>query len=66
MSFTADWLALREPADQAARNHDLLMRAGRCVAAGKTVLDLGSGTGSTAQGLCNARVRWPALAVSGQ
>ncbi len=49
MSFTADWLALREPADQAARNHDLLMRAGRCVAAGKTVLDLGSGTGSTAR-----------------
>ncbi|SFJ13567.1 class I SAM-dependent methyltransferase [Jannaschia pohangensis] len=47
MAFTADWLALREPADLAARDSTLLTRAAECVASGKVVLDLGSGTGST-------------------
>ncbi|MGY9047181.1 hypothetical protein P775_24200 [Puniceibacterium antarcticum] len=49
MGFTADWLSLREPADLAARNADLLARAAACVPADAVVLDLGSGTGSTAR-----------------
>lgn len=47
IAFSSDWLALREPADHAARDPDLLARAGRAVATGASVLDLGSGTGST-------------------
>ncbi|MEM9735465.1 MAG: class I SAM-dependent methyltransferase, partial [Pseudomonadota bacterium] len=48
MSFAADWLALRAPADLRARNPDLATRlsahfAGR---AGLRVTDLGSGTGN--------------------
>jgi SAM-dependent methyltransferase len=49
VSFSAEWLALREPADLAARNDALLVRAAAQVATGGTVLDLGSGTGSTAR-----------------
>ena len=48
-SFEPDWLSLREPADHAARDTALLERAGLELAAGATVLDLGSGTGSTAR-----------------
>lgn len=46
--FSAEWLALREPADHAARNRDLLAVAAATVADRQPVhvLDLGCGTGS--------------------
>ena len=46
--FTADWLALREPADHAARAEGLARDAADAVARSGVirVLDLGSGTGS--------------------
>ncbi|MEO1025163.1 MAG: class I SAM-dependent methyltransferase [Pseudomonadota bacterium] len=53
-SFEPDWLSLREPADHAARDASLLKRAGAEFAAGTTVLDLGSGTGSTARAFAAA------------
>lgn len=49
VAFSADWLALREPADLAARDADLLTQAAALVDEGGIVLDLGSGTGSTAR-----------------
>jgi SAM-dependent methyltransferase len=49
MGFSAAWLSLREPADIAARDHALLSAAAACVPANGAVLDLGSGTGSTAR-----------------
>ena len=45
MGFSADWLALREPADHAARDGDLLAAAAQV--AGAVIVDLGCGTGST-------------------
>ena len=48
MSF-ADWLALREPADAAARAPDLVERLS--VRPGAVIHDLGSGTGSMARWL---------------
>ncbi|MFN3208313.1 MAG: methyltransferase domain-containing protein [Roseovarius sp.] len=59
--FEADWLSLREPADHAARDAGLLVRAARCVRPGMRVLDLGSGTGSTARAFAMAgldEVQW--------
>ena len=47
MAFSASWLALREPADQAARDVGLMQKAAALVSETPTVLDLGSGTGST-------------------
>lgn len=47
-AFEPDWLGLREPADHAARDQELLARAA-ALAEGATVLDLGGGTGSTAR-----------------
>ncbi len=46
--FSADWLALREPADARARSADLIARAGADLAvhAAPLVCDLGSGTGA--------------------
>ncbi len=44
MEFSAEWLALREPADHAARNAALLAQA---AAFGGVIVDLGCGTGST-------------------
>jgi SAM-dependent methyltransferase len=46
--FTADWLALREPADHAARAERLARDAADAVAGSSVIriLDLGSGTGS--------------------
>ena len=59
--FAPDWLSLREPADHAARDADLLARAAACVKPGQAVLDLGSGTGSTARAFAHAGfdgLRW--------
>jgi hypothetical protein len=49
MSFSAQWLALREPYDQAARNPTVLdaVRKAFAGASAVRVADLGSGTGST-------------------
>lgn len=47
IAFEPDWLALREPADHAARDANLLARAAREVAQGGRIVDMGSGTGST-------------------
>lgn len=51
--FSAAWLALREPADDRARDASLvdLLRAG--LAPGAAVLDLGAGTGANARHLAN-------------
>jgi SAM-dependent methyltransferase len=47
VSFSADWLALREPADRAARDETLLTRAAAAAGPEPVILDLGCGTGST-------------------
>lgn len=51
--FSADWLALREPADHAATNGRLRLALLRSLGSRHqlTVLDLGSGTGSNLRGL---------------
>ena len=51
MGFSPDWLDLREPADHAARDAGLLAQAAGCIGDGQIILDLGSGTGSTARAL---------------
>ncbi len=51
MGFSADWLALREPADHAARDGDLLKRAARAAGPAPVILDLGCGTGSTVRAM---------------
>ncbi len=47
--FDLHWLDLREPLDKRARDQSLLQKAGEFVQASKrqTIIDLGSGTGST-------------------
>lgn len=47
MGFSAAWLALREPADHAARDASLLAKAAQIVSRCPVVVDLGCGTGST-------------------
>lgn len=47
MGFSAEWLALREPADHAARDATLLAKAAGVVATHPVIVDLGCGTGST-------------------
>lgn len=47
MGFDPGWLALREPADRAARDAALLRRAVALSGPGGRVIDLGCGTGST-------------------
>ncbi len=49
MGFSTTWLALREPADHAARDAGLLAAAARAAArtAPPVIVDLGCGTGST-------------------
>ncbi|MEY4985020.1 MAG: hypothetical protein RIR62_3286, partial [Pseudomonadota bacterium] len=47
MGFSADWLALREPADHAARDARLLRAAAGVARHRAVVVDLGCGTGST-------------------
>lgn len=55
MSFSADWLDLRAPADRAARDPGLLAQAADWLAADPVALDLGSGTGAMARVLA---ARW--------
>ena len=47
MGFSAAWLALREPADHAARDANLLATAAKVVADCPVIVDLGAGIGST-------------------
>jgi len=47
MGFSADWLALREPADHAARDEALLSAAATAAGPAPVIVDLGCGTGST-------------------
>ncbi len=58
--FAPEWLDLREPADCAARNPVLLEQALGTVRPGTVILDLGSGTGSTARAFGNygSGFRW--------
>ncbi len=63
MSFSAAWLALREPYDRAARNGAVLdaVAAACAGAATITVTDLGSGTGATMRAIAPrlpARQNW--------
>jgi SAM-dependent methyltransferase len=51
MSFTPEWLALREPADRAARDTALLARAARLAGPAPVILDLGCGTGATVRAM---------------
>lgn len=46
MGFSADWLALREPADRAARDAALAQRAAEAAGPAPLVVDLGCGTGA--------------------
>ncbi len=54
--FSPEWLALREPADHAARNPQLLAAVGAHFAAKQSisVVDLGCGAGSNLRGACAA------------
>ncbi|MBJ3776165.1 class I SAM-dependent methyltransferase [Acuticoccus mangrovi] len=57
MSFSADWLSLRAPADARARSLELIDRAGR-IARGTVgdrlrIVDLGAGTGATLRALAS-------------
>lgn len=61
MGFSAEWLALREPADLAARDRTLLQRAAAAAGPAPVVVDLGCGTGSTWRALAPllpADTRW--------
>ena len=49
MGFSSEWLDLREPADHAARDKGLLSAAIGFAGPDAIVVDLGSGTGSTAR-----------------
>lgn len=51
MGFSADWLALREPADHAARNPALLHAAVAAAGPNPVIVDVGCGTGSTVRAL---------------
>lgn len=51
MSFSADWLALREPADHAARDPALLRAAAAAAGPAPLVVDLGCGAGSNLRAL---------------
>ncbi|MEL7014205.1 MAG: methyltransferase domain-containing protein, partial [Pseudomonadota bacterium] len=53
MGFSSDWLALREPADGAARDAALLARAAEAAGPAPVILDLGCGTGSTTRAMAD-------------
>ena len=58
--FDPDWLALREPADMAARNSDIIDEL--IIALGRRpharIVDLGAGTGSTLRAICEHLPPW--------
>ncbi|PJI84432.1 hypothetical protein BC777_3491 [Yoonia maricola] len=58
MGFSPDWLALREPVDHASRDASLLAQAVACAGSTATVVDLGSGTGSTARAFGDTGCKW--------
>ena len=58
MGFSPDWLALREPVDHASRDAGLLAQAAACAGQGAIVVDLGSGTGSTARAFTGVTWQW--------
>ena len=60
MSFSADWLDLREPADLSARDEGLLAAA-RGYAGRGLVLDLGCGTGATRRAFGESDAKWRML-----
>jgi len=51
LGFSEQWLALREPADHAARDKSLLARAAAAAGPSPVVLDLGCGTGSSVRAI---------------
>lgn len=65
VGFSSDWLALREPVDHLSRDPDLLARAATCARPGAVVVDLGSGTGSTARAF-GSSVGWQWRFVDGE
>jgi SAM-dependent methyltransferase len=61
MGFDAAWLALREPADAAARDPGLLAAAAGYLGAGALAVDIGCGTGATVRafaGCAPEGLRW--------
>ncbi len=54
MGFSVDWLALRDPADRAARDAGLARRAALAAGPSPLIVDLGCGTGAT----CRALAPW--------
>ena len=51
MGFSAEWLALREPADHAARDSSLLRAAVAAAGPHPVIVDVGCGTGSSVRAL---------------
>jgi hypothetical protein len=69
MGFAADWLALREPADLAARDQGLLRLAASHAGAAPVILDLGCGTGATTRAMTSylpSDAEWRLLDGDGQ
>ncbi|MEE4279058.1 MAG: methyltransferase domain-containing protein [Halieaceae bacterium] len=61
MAFSAEWLALREPADRAARDAALARQAAEAAGPQPLIVDLGCGTGATRRALASllpAGARW--------
>ena len=60
MSFSTEWLDLREGADNAARDASMLadVRAFLARSSNPVVVDLGSGTGSTLRAIGDVEARW--------
>jgi trans-aconitate methyltransferase len=66
MTFSAQWLALREPYDQSARSGTVLNQVAAAFAGRPeiSVVDLGCGTGSTVRSVgprLPARQRWSTM-----